>query len=81
MMMKELRDDILTEKIMKVWYEIGGTTRNEHARRQNRNENEDATMRLMVEMAMRIGEPKTYEMMMKKREEGEKEIGIVIDGD
>ena len=79
--MKELRDDILTEKIMKIWYEIEGTTRGEHTRRKSRNENEDTMLNHIVEMTMKRTEPETYEKMMKKREEGEKEIGIEMDGE
>jgi hypothetical protein len=79
-MMKELRDDTLTEKIMKIWYEIGGTTRNKHNTKQNGNSTEDRIMNHLVEMTMKQTEPRTYERMMKKREEGEKEIGIEIDG-
>ena len=81
-MMKELRNENITEKMMKIWYEIEGTTRNEYNNRKNKNKKVDErTKLLLVEMTMRITEPKTYALMTKKREEGEKEIGIEIDGE
>jgi hypothetical protein len=77
---KELRDDKLTEKIMKIWYEISGTTRKRHENSQRKDNNAEEFSQI-VEMTMKITEPKTYELMMKRREEGEKEIGIEIDGE
>jgi hypothetical protein len=48
---------------------------------RNRNEQMDERVRQLVEMTMKITEPKTYEMMMTKRKEGERELGIEIDGE
>lgn len=79
-MITELRDDNLTEKIMKIWYEIEGTTRSKYENRGEKDKKEEEFKRI-VEIVMKTTEPKTYELMMRKRKEGEKEIGIEIEGE
>jgi hypothetical protein len=61
---------------MKIWYEIGGTTRRNYEYRHAKDKKDEHIKRI-VEMMMKISDPNTYKIMMKKKEE----IGIEIEGE
>jgi hypothetical protein len=78
-MMKELRDENLTEKIMKIWYEIEGTTRRIYEYRHTQDKKEEEMKRIVI-MMMKISDPQIHANIMKKKEEAEQDIGIEIEG-
>ena len=84
--MKELNDECYVESMMKIWYEMGGTTRYAYENMREESEEEERKREELMEEVrnlLEVTDPAGREKREEEREERrkrERRVGVVVEG-